>query len=397
MTKQVKVVLALFAAGAEFSRQMFWGIQKFARAAGWHLQFAEFLLTDDGVYRLFRSPTGSDIARLLDFWKPDGCIVTPGRRPDAIPSIHFKKYPTVFIDRYPTGVRSDKVCVYADEDSIVKFAARELLMSGYEDFAYVPYTADTAWNRERGKAFSEVVRMNGKRFHMFKRPPHVEHVELLDVLSPWVRSLPKPCGVFAANDGIAEMVLLACSRNGISVPDEISVVGVDDAAYLCENTRPTISSVQRDFANAGKVAADALAELMDAKGGSVQPRTYKATGLVRRESSCIVKGRDRRVAKALEFIRVHACEGIGPRQVVGEMGISRTLADTSFRAAAGHTILDEIHYVRLERAKELLLRDMPPSIVADRCGYSSVVDLRRVFKARVGMTIGKYLASASSV
>ena len=52
MTKQEKVVLVLFAAGSEFSRQMFWGIQKFARTAGWHLQSYEFLVTDDGVCRL---------------------------------------------------------------------------------------------------------------------------------------------------------------------------------------------------------------------------------------------------------------------------------------------------------------------------------------------------------
>ena len=397
MKKQGKLVLVLFASGCEFSKQMFWGVQKFARTAGWHLQSAEFIVTDDGFCRLCRPPTEPDIARLLDFWKPDGCIVASGRLSYALPSIQFKKYPTVFIDRYPEDGRSDMVCVYADEDSIVKFAARELLMSGYGDFAYVPYMADTVWSRERGKAFSDVVRMNGKRLHVFKRPSHHERVGMLDALSPWVSSLPKPCGVFAANDEIAEVTLLACSRNGISVPDEISVVGVDDYACLCENTRPTISSVQRDFANAGKIAAEALAELMDAKGGSVQPRTYEATGLVRRESSRIVRGRDRRVAKALEYIRLHACEGIGPRQVVGEMGISRTLADTIFRAAAGHTILDEIHNVRLERAKELLSIEVSQSIVADRCGYSSVVDLRRVFKARVGMTIGKYRASLRSV
>ena len=75
------------------------------------------------------------------------------------------------------------------------------------------------------------------------------------------------------------------------------------------------------------------------------------------------------------------------------MGISRTLADLSFRAALGHTILDEIHAVRLDHVKKLLAKEVAPSVIAGQCGYSSIVDLRRVFKARLGMTMGEYLAS----
>ena len=97
----------------------------------------------------------------------------------------------------------------------------------------------------------------------------------------------------------------------------------------------------------------------------------------------------------MEYIRCHACEGIGPRQVVGEMGISRTLADQSFRMALGHTILDEIHAVRLEHVKDLLAREIAPPAIAERCGYSSLADLRRVFRARLGMTMREYAASLS--
>jgi LacI family transcriptional regulator len=97
---------------------------------------------------------------------------------------------------------------------------------------------------------------------------------------------------------------------------------------------------------------------------------------------------DRRIARAMEFIRRHACtEGFGPRDVVREMGCSRTLADALFRKVVGRTILDEVHGVRLARAKDLLLLGKPADFVASECGYASYDDFCRVFKRRVGSTV----------
>ena len=37
--------------------------------------------------------------------------------------------------------------------------------------------------------------------------------------------MPKPCGVFAANDEMARAVISACEAADVSVPDEIAVIG----------------------------------------------------------------------------------------------------------------------------------------------------------------------------
>lgn len=395
-----KTILVLLPCGSDWSNQLFAGVQKYARTANWHLQKVEYSALNKGGYRLYRSPAefGQElnVAELLKFWNPDGCIASYSNLAhDLLSPANFKNCPVVFLDRLIPVGKLRAACVCSDDELIAKLAAKELLMTGYGDFAYVPYLIDYPWSRDRGKAFSKFVQMNGKRFHSFRYPDRRECPDsLIGMLSPWIRTLPKPCGVFAANDTIAEAVLLACSSNAITVPDEIAVVGVDDVVHLCENSRPTLSSVHRNLVNAGFIAAETLEELMEAKNGSVPSRTF-AAGLVRRKSSCIVKGNDRRVAKAVEYIRCHACDGIGPRQVVREMGISRTLADQSFRTARGHTILDEIHAIRLGHVKDLLARDIAPSVIAGRCGYSSLVDLRRVFKARLGMTMREYVASLS--
>jgi AraC-like DNA-binding protein len=73
------------------------------------------------------------------------------------------------------------------------------------------------------------------------------------------------------------------------------------------------------------------------------------------------------------------------------MGCSRRLADLRFRETTGHTILDEIHEVRLARVKELLFKSRRMlSALPDLCGYSSLDDLRRVFKRRVGIPMRQF-------
>jgi AraC-like DNA-binding protein len=68
------------------------------------------------------------------------------------------------------------------------------------------------------------------------------------------------------------------------------------------------------------------------------------------------------------------------------------MADILFRKVMGHTILDEIHSVRLDRVKALLKQgNMAFSALPDFCGYSSLDVLRRVFKARTGMSLKAFV------
>ncbi len=79
-------------------------------------------------------------------------------------------------------------------------------------------------------------------------------------LGDWLAHLPKPVGIFAANDFMAAQVAAAASRVGLDIPGDIALVGVDNDELLCENTNPTLSSVRPDFRAAGEKAAELLAD-----------------------------------------------------------------------------------------------------------------------------------------
>lgn len=79
----------------------------------------------------------------------------------------------------------------------------------------------------------------------------------------------RPTAVVCANDEMALGAILALDELGLSVPDDISVVGYDGvrtAAYF----RPPLTTVQHDFETAGLVAIARLLELMEANGRAVQ-------------------------------------------------------------------------------------------------------------------------------
>jgi len=360
------------------------GTHRYANAVGWRMRTVEY-------GRAARDRTGhdgvrgrDDIRRLVEFWKADGCIVDCGNEPTTLKASDFAGIPTVFLDRHPDTIESGAVCVSSDAVAVASSAAQVLMELGLGDYAYVGWTEPVIWSREREERFAEIVYLNGKVFHQFPQPPRkIVDSRLHTLLLSWLPSLPKPCGIFAANDYVARIVLEACAQLRIAVPSEIVVVGVDNEDRICENTSPTLTSVMSDNDRGGYIAAETLDELI--RGKSPGNRTFGVLTVVRRQSTCRYKRSDARVLAAVENIRRQACEGLTARAVIAGMGCSRRLAEIRFREVTGHSILDEITEVRLMHA-QMLLRDPRKTveIVAARCGYNSAVALRKAFLSHMG-------------
>lgn len=367
------------------------GIAAYAHEAGWTVQTVEYGTATVSRFHGQFGENGADVRSLLSLWRPAGCIVEcGGEAPLTDPRI-FGRVPVVYLDCPPQVGGRSVFCVSSDAESIAKHAARELLSLGFADHAFVPWPKDTLWSRERCNAFSRLLALNGKSVHVFDAKAGLNPVEWQEALARWVVSLPKPCGVFAANDWCAEQVVGICSARRIDVPDAVAVLGVDNDTELCESATVSISSIATDNVLAGRLAAELLAARMAGAAGVPRVRTFGATGLVRRASTARFKIADRRVADAIEHIRLHACEGLEVGEVVKVMGCSRRWAEIRFREVTGHSILDEIHEVRFARACELLSkRRLMLEAVARECGYGSPSFLRSYFKKRTGQTLREW-------
>ena len=113
--------------------------------------------------------------------------------------------------------------------------------------------------------------------------------------------------------------------------------------------------------------------------------------IVRRATTRLLSRYDRHVSNALELIRNEACSGLTADKVARRFPYSRRLADIRFRQATGHSILEEIHNVQLERAKQILLEsDRQIKSISDFCGFQNPNSLRKFFKRETGMTLSEW-------
>lgn len=380
-----KTVLVLQRSILKRDRDEMSGIAVYARDADWSVQTVEY---GTAAVNRFHCSLGEDrrnIRSLLKFWHPAGCIVECGGEPPDIMPRLFGNVPVVFLD-CPPSIHGRRVsCVSSDARSIAEQAVRVLLPLGFENYAFVSWPKETLWSRERGESFADFVVQNGKTFRCFNPPSDRGLQEWRRRLDAWIATLPKPCGVLAANDWCAEQIVGICASRNIAVPCEIAVVGVDNDTDICENAAVSISSITTDNVRAGELAAMLLAEQMKCGNPPCRTALFGATGFVQRASTRMFRIADSRVAKAIEHIRRHACDRLESGDVAGIMGCSRRWAEIRFREVAGHSILDEIHDVRFARALELMPRHgFRLEDIANACGYESASFFRKHFKKRMG-------------
>ena len=111
----------------------------------------------------------------------------------------------------------------------------------------------------------------------------------------------------------------------------------------------------------------------------------------RRKSTRGRGGREPWVLKSVDMIRREACDGLSAEALARRFPVSRNLFERRFREAMGHSVLDEIIHVRMQRVFDLLARpDFPIGAIADFSGFGCGYGLRTLFRARTGMSLREW-------
>ena len=334
------------------------------------------------------------VDELWDFWDPLGAIMDCGGEYNNVDAALFGKHPVVFIGHNPDNLPKRSLLVSNDQRETARAAARELLSTGYGNFAFVHVPERKKWSELRERGFADALAINGRTCAVF-RPNDAsgDGIGWMKGLRGFLAALKKPCALFAANDKTAESVLAAAALEGLDTPRDIAVIGVDNFEPICEHTKPSLTSIEPDFRRGGRLAATMLLALSMSKGvwrGS-RTQTFGPLRVVRRDSTRILSAPDKAVAAALDLIRREACNGLGSSRVAAMFPCSRRQADNRFRRATGRSILEEIHAVQLERAKQLL-RDTSVQMkaISDFCGFTNPNSLRKFFKKETGTTLSEW-------
>jgi LacI family transcriptional regulator len=282
--------------------------------------------------------------------------------------------------------------VTTDNTAIAKLALQHFAERGYKQLAYCGDDR-FGWSQERGQWFTQLAaaRKLPCRTYLPTGKDLSDSDAETEAIAAWLVSLPKPIGIFACYDARGQQVLDACRRAGLSVPEEIAVLGVDNDELLCALSPPPLSSVIPNPKRTGWTAAALLDKRM--RGEAVPPDIVyiEPIGVAARQSSDTLAVDDPQIARALRFIREHACSGIGVGEVLQACPMGRRSLEHRMKAIINRSPHEEIFRVRMNVAKELLAgTKLKVSEVAERCGFANVEYLSGAFRRATQLSPTEY-------
>jgi DNA-binding LacI/PurR family transcriptional regulator len=221
---------------------------------------------------------------ILGTRQADGIIVTSGRLDvDTVGELLGQRTPLVLIGRPPNRY---KTAAWVDAKNLedTKRVVEYLVGLGHRKIAYVGGDPDTRVVKERLEGYQQA--MNAA--HLAINPEWIDYGYFAEdggyqAVQRMHHGDQAPTAYYAANDLMAIGILRALRERGISVPEEISVVGTNnspEAAHLS----PALSSLAVPYK---KIAATAAHILINAIQEGIVPTGYVLldSELVERQTS----------------------------------------------------------------------------------------------------------------
>jgi LacI family transcriptional regulator len=354
------------------------GIEKYAQEHGWHL--SEDLAREKVV------PWG---------WDGDGILAWLGAGDDLADFVASAGKPTVdFSFRRP---QLKFARVLEDTTSAAQLVADHFLSRGFRNFLFYSDAENWVYN-ERGNAFVKSLKDAGRqaewlRWH--KSPAYRTDRKAWKRKREWlareIKNAPKPVGVFAASDGLALELLETCETAGIAVPEEVAIVGAGNSLLAVDAMHTPISSVDVNMEMLGYRGAAVLDDLMSRRRVPPHPARVPPFRLIVRKSSDLVAVNHPGVARSLRFLWEHCHEPIGVNDLAKAAAMSVRNFYKAFIENIGRPPGNELHRIRIERAKKLLADSGEKmDTIAEMSGYESTNSFWVAFRRSTGVSPKQY-------
>lgn len=325
-------------------------------------------------------------------WKGDG-IIARIDTPAVAKVIAECKVPTM--DVCASRMLPTVPWIETDNEKISHLAAEHLIQRGFKHLAFCG-DDHFNWSIRRRDHFADHVRKAGCKCSCFELTRDARDLRVpMEQIGHWLQQLPKPVGVMASHDALAQKILAACRFSGLVVPDEVAVIGVDNDPLFCELSTPPLSSVMPNTRASGYKAAALLDKMMNGEKVSVGPHVIPPLSVISRQSTDLLAVDDPHIKEAVKFIRENACSGIKVSDVARKASLSRRVLELRFKKLLGQTPREEILQVRLEQVKKLLREtNLPLYQIAEKTGFEHIEYLSVVFKRETKVTPSYYRTEA---
>jgi len=340
-------------------------------------------------------------AEIADHWKADAIIGQFRSFEDIRPFQERGIIPVAqdFLQSFP-GI----INITGDYLEAGRMAARYFMERGLRHFAYYGLNG-VVWSDGRRDGFMEVAAQDAGAP---LRKSDIREIKNLktswwyntEKLIHWLRSLPKPVGIYCCDDNKAYNIIEACSQSqqtGLRIPEDILLLGTDNDETVCQLCMPQLSSVALDVEIAGYQVAALIEYLLNLppkeRSKHYSDIIVRPTHIVTRHSTDALVNDNPYISKILRYIENNIGKSLRVEDLVALVPMSRRTLEETFSKSMGTSIYRYIIQTRVSRFQKLILGGLSPSQAAMELGleYKS---LSREFKRQTGLSPKDFLSQA---
>lgn len=220
------------------------------------------------------------------------------------------------------------------------------------------------------------------------------HGETLQQVGEWLLSLPKPVGIYSPTMHSAAYLLRVCKHFGLSVPEDVQVIG-DAGIEETLECLPHLTSVHTPAERIGASALKTAIGLLQGNTPASKIQRISGSSLIPQGSTGIIPSQLSDIPVAIAYIESHATQGITVDDVLSKtQSVSRMTFYREFKEETGDSPAHYIRRIRIEASCRLLATtQLDITRVAELAGFSGSNYFAQVFRRETGMTPNQYRKS----
>jgi len=231
-------------------------------------------------------PKEANYIDLLVEKRVDGIILAP-----ISPAVTFSpqslrnRVPIVYVDKVPR--ESGGSFVMIDNVRGGYLATKHLIDSGYREIGFIGAPNDSSTIDERLKGYRMALEEHGLMINKgFIRFGDYKRETGFNIIRKMIREKQYPRAIFAENDLLALGVLQGAKEQGLSVPQDIAVVGFDDIP-MASFPEVQLTTVYQPKYRMGRLAVEILIEGIDKQENFAERKVVLESELIIRKSSVL--------------------------------------------------------------------------------------------------------------
>lgn len=250
-------------------------------------------------YNIFLCNTGYDLDRGMTYIRSlidqqvDGALIMSSTMSDEwVLELAKHDIPTVILDwAVDREVSGSLGVIEVDFESGITDAVEHLVNLGHRRLAHICGPLDLRTSRLRHDAFQKATGTLDISPDLITLIEGNLRIDGGRAALQQLLALPdRPTAVFAANDLMAMGIVRATRASGLHVPDDLSVIGLDNI-WLVTDMEPPLTTVALPRYEIGRIAMEMLFELLARDGKSQQKVLYQQveTHLIVRQSTAVLR------------------------------------------------------------------------------------------------------------